>query len=112
MVNETHAAPAFDRRRFLFLGTGAIAVALTAKNSRADELPHLSPTDPTASALGYVEDTTKVEAAKYPQHKPAQACANCKQFTGQAGSGYGPCVLFSGKAVNEKGWCAAYVAKA
>jgi high potential iron-sulfur protein len=112
MVDEAHAAPAADRRRFLILGAGAIAMAFTAKESRADELPHLSPTDPTASALGYVEDATKLDAAKYPQHKPAQNCANCRQFTKQADSGYGACVIFAGKAVNENGWCSAFVAKA
>jgi High potential iron-sulfur protein len=109
---KTHNASAADRRRFLSLCAGAIAVAFATKNADADELPHLSATDPTANALGYVEDAANVDAAKYPQHKPVQSCANCQQFTGQAVSGYGPCVIFAGKAVNERGWCAAYVPKA
>lgn len=112
MVNESLGAPVADRRRFLNLCAGTIAVALAAKHAEADELPKLAPTDPTASALGYIEDSTKVGAAKYPQHKATQTCANCKQFTKQGDAGYGPCLIFPGKAVNENGWCAAYVAKA
>ena len=30
--------------------------------------------DPVAMALGYVEDATKVDAAKYPQYKAGQIC--------------------------------------
>lgn len=75
------------------------------------ELPHLAETDPTAQALGYKEDTAKVDAAKFANHKPEQLCSNCNFFT--AGSGdYGPCQLFPGKAVHTNGWCAGYVVKA
>ncbi|HEV7607170.1 MAG TPA: high-potential iron-sulfur protein [Steroidobacteraceae bacterium] len=101
-----------DRRRFLDLCAGAFAASLVVKGSRAAELPHVAPDDPTASALGYVEDAAKLEPQKAQQHKPGQTCGNCRQFTRQPGSEYGPCLIFSGKSVNEKGWCAAYVAKA
>jgi hypothetical protein len=101
-----------DRRRFLSLCTGVFAVSFVAVKSKADDLPHVSPDDPTASALGYVEDAGKLDPQKAPQHKAGQACANCRQFTKQSGSEYGPCLIFSGKTVNESGWCGAYVAKA
>ncbi len=100
------------RRRFLSLCAGAFAATLAARQSGADELPHVAPDDPTAQALGYVEDASTLEAAKFPQHQPAQACANCQQFTKLADSAYGPCLIFSGKAVSERGWCGAYVPKA
>lgn len=103
-----------SRRRFIKLatavvGAGAVAGPL-ARLARAEDLPHLAETDATAVALGYKEDATKVDAAKYAQHKAGQNCANCKFFSGTAG--FGPCQLFPGKAVNAKGWCSAYAAKA
>lgn len=101
-----------DRRRFLSLCAGACAVSFVAAESRAADLPHLAPADPTASALGYVEDAGKLDPQKAPQHKAGQNCANCKQFTAQPGSEYGACLIFSGKAVDQNGWCVAYVAKA
>ena len=85
-------------------------MTLVAQESTAADLPHLPPTDPTAQALGYVEDASTVDAKKYPQHKPAQSCMNCLQFAQQTG-GYGACLIFAGKVVSERGWCSAYVAK-
>lgn len=101
-----------DRRRFMSLCAGAVAATLAVRESRAEDLPHVSPTDPTAQALGYVEDASTLDAKKFPQHQPSQACANCNQFTKQPGSAYGPCTIFSGKSVSERGWCSAYVPKA
>jgi hypothetical protein len=101
-----------DRRQFLNLSVGAIAATLAVPKARAADLPPLSPADPTAKALGYVDDSTTIDAGKTPQHKPGQACANCQQFTKQPGSDRGLCVIFTGKAVSERGWCGAYVPKA
>ena len=103
-----------DRRRFVTtvggIGVAALIGAVVPRRSRADELPHLAETDPTASALGYREDAANVDAAKFPAHTAAQHCATCNFFQGGA-AGYGPCQLFPGKAVSGKGWCSAYAAK-
>lgn len=104
-----------DRRRFLqlsLLGVGSAAVlGSLPKSARAADLPHLTPDDATAKALGYVEDTTKADSAKFPNHKPSQECLNCNFYQGTAGAEFGPCTLFPGKAVHSKGWCSAYVVK-
>lgn len=104
-----------SRRQFLQLavfGAGAAALStILIGKARAADLPHLTLDDATAKALGYVEDTTTVDAAKYPTHKPTQDCAACQQFKGEAGAEYGPCTLFTGKAVHFKGWCAGFLAK-
>ena len=100
------------RRLFLNLCAGAFAATLATRGSRAAELPHLASSDPTAVALGYAEDSTLVDATKFPQHKSTQVCASCRQFTKQEGSAYGACVIFVDKSVSERGWCGAYVAKA
>ena len=74
--------------------------------------PHLSESDPTAKALGYVEDAGKVDKTKFPAFKPGAHCATCNFFQGKAADAYGPCQIFPGKAVNAKGWCASHSPKA
>lgn len=104
-----------SRRKFIklcVLSTAAVP-ALSLLNNKAladDAMPHLDPADAQASALGYVHDTTKVDAAKYPQHKAEQTCANCQLIQGDSGEWRG-CPLFAGKAVNENGWCVSWVQK-
>lgn len=78
----------------------------------ASELPKLAEANPQAQALGYKNDTTTVDAARYPNHAADQACANCALFSGQAGQDWGPCGIFPGNQVNARGWCSAYNRKA
>ncbi|HEY6482425.1 MAG TPA: high-potential iron-sulfur protein [Steroidobacteraceae bacterium] len=103
----------------LFAAAGAaLAVGLRPGRSLAQaagkggELPHLSPADPTAKALGYVEDASKVDKSKFPTYKPGAKCANCNFYKGVAGQQYGPCQIFVGKSVNSSGWCASHAPKA
>ena len=77
----------------------------------AAEAGQLDEADPAAAALGYRNDTTQVDSAKYPQHEPTQVCADCRYFQAKTGSDWGPCTIFGGKAVHAKGWCAAYAVK-
>ncbi len=112
-MSNPAASPA--RRRFLQLAvagavTAPIAATLLPRFARAQDMPHLAESDPTAMALGYKEDATKVDAAKYPQRNPEQVCANCNFFQGT--TAFAPCQLFPGKAVSAKGWCAGYTKKA
>jgi hypothetical protein len=100
-----------DRRRFVATLTAAALIgAVVPRRARSEDLPHLPENDPTAQALGYHEDASKTDTAKFPAHKATQQCANCNFYQGAA-SGYGPCQLFPGKAVNAQGWCSAYAAK-
>lgn len=99
------------RRRFFATAGGAIGVAVLANAipsiARAEDLPHLTLDDPTAKALNYTEDNSKAGAP----HQAGQECSNCNFYTGAA-TGFGPCQLFVGKAVNAKGWCSGYAKKA
>ena len=100
-----------SRRRFLKFAGGAAAAAVLVgglpRVARADDLPHVSESDPTAKALGYVEDASKTTNAK---HKAGDVCANCQFYSGAA-TGYGPCQLFPGKSVAAKGWCISHTTK-
>ena len=40
--------------------------------------------DPTAQALGYKEDATKVDKAKYAKYAAGQDCGNCSFYQGKA----------------------------
>jgi hypothetical protein len=102
-----------SRRRFIKIAVlgaasapllGGLAMAPAAAN-----LPPLSEDDPTAKALGYHEDSTKVDAAKYPNHKAEQVCINCNLHQPAQADGRLPCSIFPGKSVNAQGWCAAWV---
>lgn len=100
-----------SRRRFLKLTAGSAVAAMLVgglpRKARADDLPHVSEADPTAKALGYVEDAA---TTKDPKRKTGATCANCQFYSGAA-TGYGPCQLFLGKAVSAKGWCISYMPK-
>ena len=76
------------------------------------DLPHLDENDPVAKALGYRQDNTNVDAAKYPKRTAGQHCAVCVQFKGAASDAWGGCNIFAGKQVNANGWCSAFAAKA
>jgi hypothetical protein len=100
-----------SRRRFMILaGTVASTTVLPAE-SRADA-PVLSESDPTAQALGYKTDVSKVDKAKFPRYQAGQTCANCQLYQGKPGSPMGPCTTYGGKLVYANGWCNAYVKKA
>jgi hypothetical protein len=103
---------AFNRRRFVLqiVAAGAAVASLDARAQGAG--PKLSESDPQAVALGYKDDTTRVDAKKYPKHAPDQKCANCQLFQGKATDPTGGCALFQGKQVAAAGWCSAWNKKA
>lgn len=74
------------------------------------DLPVLSESDPQAQSLGYVQNATGVDAAKYPRYKAGQACANCALYMG-GDAAQGACSIFPGKAVKATGWCSVYAPK-
>ena len=98
-----------SRRVFIMqvaVGTTAVMASQAMAQAKLDEK------DPQAMALGYLADTTKVDAKKFPKHAAAQKCLNCQLYTGKATDANGGCALFAGKLVAGNGWCTAYVKKA
>lgn len=107
----------FDSSRRRFFGQVAIAgLGAAAGMSLAEvasaQAPELEESDPTGAALGYRKNTADVDAAKYPNHKADQNCANCNLIQGKDGDELRPCAIFPGKLVRADGWCAAWVKKA
>ena len=103
-----------DAVRMMVTGIAVAPFASIAAMSsvQAGALPAVTPDDPNAQALQYVEDATKATRTdKMGVAAAKQDCASC-QFV-QADSGARrPCQLFPGKSVSEKGWCAGWAPKA
>ena len=98
-----------NRRVFMMqvaVGSSAVIASQAMAQAKVDEK------DPQAVALGYVADTKKVDAKKYPKHADAQKCSNCQLFVGKPTDAGGGCSLFAGKQVAGPGWCSAYIKKA
>jgi len=104
-----------SRRHFLFKLAVSAPAALGGVLLAQDTPPppvKLEETDPVAIALGYKADTTKVDAAKYPQHKPDQKCSGCALVAPGSKEGeFIPCTAFQNKLVAANGWCMAFVKK-
>jgi len=79
----------FSRRTIvksgLIAGAFIPALGLMSGSAAAAGLPPLDPKDPTAQALGFVADATKVDATANPTFKPTQKCGTCAQYQGKAG---------------------------
>jgi hypothetical protein len=105
----------FSRRAIvkggLIVGAVIPAMGFMSRPADAAGLPPLDPKDPTAQALGFVTDATKVDTASNPTYKPNQKCGTCAQFQGKAGDASGGCNIFAGKSVPAGGWCKTWAQK-
>ena len=95
----------------LIAGALIPAMGLMADSAAAAGLPALDPKDPTAQALGFMTDATKVDAAANPTYKSTQKCSTCAQFQGKAGDATAGCNIFAGKSVPAAGWCKVWAQK-
>ncbi len=107
MANEI----TLNRRQMIRLSAGAAAGLIIASTATAQETA-LSESDPTALALGYVEDATSVDTAKWPKRASldgdAQFCNNCSLYR-PIDDVWGGCSIFPGKKVKGAGWCNAWI---
>lgn len=85
------------RRDFMKLsGIGAGLALIPVTNLSFAQAPvKLTPADPQASALGYVEQSPE----------PKSNCANCAQAKGDLAGEWVGCNIFPGKEVKAAGWC-------
>ncbi len=105
------------RRQFLKMSAkvGGGALALTAIPIHLLAQDKVAESEPLAQAMGYVEDATKVDTARFPKRAgdagAQQFCDNCALYAGEVGSDSAPCSIFQNRLVAGKGWCNAWVAK-
>lgn len=101
-----------SRRSFLVKSTGLMGALAVTRSVPAQAPARVSESDPQAQALGYRDDATKADKAKYPKYAAGQSCAGCQLYQGKPGDATGPCTIFQNKLVAAKGWCSAWVKKA
>ena len=77
--------------------------ALSLRPVIADEPTLISPSDPLAKAVKYVEDASQAKEAM-----PGSTCASCGLYQGKNGLSQGPCQIFPGKLVKAAGWCSSW----
>jgi hypothetical protein len=110
-MSESNSMSRRDALKGFVLLCGAAGALGVNREAQAADLPHLSPEDPTAKALGYHEDAKAVDKKKFTTYAAGQQCATCLQFQGKPGDAYSGCNIFAGKAVNANGWCQVWVKK-
>ncbi|TAN27342.1 MAG: High potential iron-sulfur protein [Castellaniella sp.] len=98
------------RRSFLISSAGVVSAVALSRQALAAE--HVDENSALAKQLGYKHDASMVDAKAQPKFKPGEHCANCQLYQGKPGDPWGPCPIFSGQDVAEKGWCSAYTPKA
>jgi hypothetical protein len=84
------------------------AVALSAGRPAFAESARVEEDDPTAVAIGYRHDATKVDTQKFPRYQPGQVCANCALYQGDADAEWAPCPALGNRLVAGAGWCGAW----
>ena len=67
--------------------------------------------DAVATAIGYVADSSKVDAKANPTFKKGQNCSSCALFT-KSNDGWGKCQMIQSGLVRTNGWCRSYNKKA
>ncbi len=100
-----------NRRTFVIHSLLGTAVLASGQWTQAADAQKVQESDPQAVSLGYKDDATKVDKAKFPKYAAGEKCANCQLYTAK-GADNGACAVFGGKLVMAGGWCSAYVKKA
>ena len=101
------------RRKFVVNAVVACAAIAAARLAAAQAPPALvKEDDPTAAALGYVADATKLDATKQPVYVAGRSCSGCALFQGKADDATAVCLIFGNKQVSAKGWCTGWSKRA
>lgn len=90
-----------NRRDFLRLSAVTAGATLIPVYQLQAQDDRLSPEDPQAKALKYVEEST-IEG---------QYCSNCVHAKGDLSSAWLGCNLFPNKKVRAEGWCSVWAAR-
>lgn len=98
-------------RKFAVTLGAPLAISPHIFGQEAPKVEILKEDDPTAVALGYKEDTAKVDTTKYPQHKDDQFCEGCALAPVPKEGDRIVCTAFQNKLVSKKGWCMAFAKK-
>lgn len=90
-----------DFMKWSGIGAGLALIPVTELAIAQTPPVRVSPSDPQAGALGYVEKSAQAGAN----------CANCAQAKGDLSAEWIGCNLFPGKEVKGEGWCKVWSAR-
>ncbi|WP_257284938.1 high-potential iron-sulfur protein [Endozoicomonas sp. SESOKO1] len=96
------------RRRFLQLAAASALIPMLyipSRQARADALPALDESNPTAMGLAYKK--TQEAAKSIDGYQEGRKCENCALYTPENQG----CRLFPANSVAPEGWCKAWVPK-
>ena len=100
------------RRLFVLNAVSACVTLASARFAAAQASPALvKEDDPSAAALGYVADATKLDAKKQPVYVAGRSCSGCALFQGKGGDTSAVCLIFGNKQVSATGWCTGWSKK-
>src|SRR5262245_43659632 len=99
-------------RSAFLAGAFVPALGLTARETPAADLTPLDTNDPTAKALAYTTDASKVDTTANPNFKSGQRCATCAQYQGKPTDATAACTIFPGHSVPGAGWCKVWAQRA
>ncbi len=98
-----------QRREFLKI-CAATALAGIPVSVIAQAPAKLPVDDPTAIALGYIEDVADVDKSANPNFKEGSKCGNCALYvTAKEADDFAPCGAVGGRLVARAGWCKVWV---
>jgi hypothetical protein len=106
-TSKSDAQCCIYRRRFLRKAAiASVSIPFVIRLAPSDALAaeKLSEDDPSAVSLGYKHDAAQ---ATHETYVAGRNCVGCAFFQGGDAS-EGPCLVFRGKLVNAKGWCASW----
>lgn len=105
---------AINRRTFILqvvAGSAALAAGQIVTAEAEQPKGRLTETDAYAKSMGFKEDTTKVDQARFPRHTADQQCSKCQLFKGESTDAEAPCSFFGNRIVPATGWCRNFKAR-
>jgi len=99
--------PRLARRRLLELAAASPLALTTLRSAAAQRV--LDPDGAQAQALGYHEDATSVDQARWSKYADGNTCATCRHYRGEDGAERGACPIFGNQLVAARGWCSAWI---
>lgn len=121
MTDTKNTRRAFLKHFAVTAGSLPILSRILVDTAEAQATKPLDEANPTARALGYVHDASKVDKAKFPKkagpNGDKQLCSNCmfyntggQKIEGQPGE-WGKCTIFPQGLVAANGWCNSWAIK-
>jgi High potential iron-sulfur protein len=87
------------------------ALGLFSSETKADALTPLNTNEPSAKALNFVPDASKIDARANPVYKGGEHCASCAHYRGKPGDPVAGCEIFPSHSVPAGGWCMVWGAR-